>query len=133
MNLTASLALLVAAVVLLYFGRGRDGDSLPIFRIWMMDEPDWQSRLSPIEEIRDLKITFLSTAFADNGFRVSVEPRSSAWSLFRAPVGFVERYTLLRVLQTIFQRRKLVFKSKNLWVRSTYYLHGGPTRSRSFM
>jgi hypothetical protein len=27
MNLTASLALLVAAVVLLYFGRGRDGDS----------------------------------------------------------------------------------------------------------
>jgi hypothetical protein len=53
--------------------------------------------------------------------------------LFRAPLGFVERYTLLRVLQTIFQRQKLVFKSKNLWVRSTYYLDGGPTKSRSFM
>jgi hypothetical protein len=38
MNLTASLALLVAAVVLLYFGRGRDGDSLPIFRIWIVSQ-----------------------------------------------------------------------------------------------
>jgi hypothetical protein len=38
MNLTASLALLVAAVVLLYFGRGRDEDSLPIFRIWIVGQ-----------------------------------------------------------------------------------------------
>jgi hypothetical protein len=32
MNLTASVALLVAAIALLYFGRGRDGDALPIFQ-----------------------------------------------------------------------------------------------------
>jgi hypothetical protein len=34
MNPTASLALLVTAVALLYFGRGRDGDALPILRNW---------------------------------------------------------------------------------------------------
>jgi lipid-A-disaccharide synthase-like uncharacterized protein len=32
MNLIGSLALLGVAVVLLYFGRGRDGDALPIFQ-----------------------------------------------------------------------------------------------------
>jgi len=32
MNLTASLALLVASVGLLFFGRGRDGDALPFLQ-----------------------------------------------------------------------------------------------------
>jgi hypothetical protein len=31
-----SLALLGVAVVLLYFGRGRDGDALPIFQNWIV-------------------------------------------------------------------------------------------------
>jgi hypothetical protein len=30
------LALLVTAVALLYFGRGRDGDALPILRNWTL-------------------------------------------------------------------------------------------------
>jgi len=36
MNLIGSLALLGVAVVLLYFGRGRDGDALPIFQNWIV-------------------------------------------------------------------------------------------------
>jgi uncharacterized membrane protein SpoIIM required for sporulation len=32
MNLTASLALLAASVGLLFFGRGRDGDTLPFLQ-----------------------------------------------------------------------------------------------------
>ena len=36
MNLTASLALVVASIALLYFGRGRDGDALPILRNWTL-------------------------------------------------------------------------------------------------
>ena len=36
MNLTVSLALLAVSLVLLFFGRGRGGDALPIFRNWIM-------------------------------------------------------------------------------------------------
>jgi hypothetical protein len=32
MNLPASLAVLTFSLVLLFFGRGRDGDALPIFQ-----------------------------------------------------------------------------------------------------
>jgi len=35
-NLTASLALVVASIALLYLGRGRDGDAIPILRNWML-------------------------------------------------------------------------------------------------
>jgi hypothetical protein len=38
MGFTASLALLVGSVALLYFGRGRDGDCLPIFRQWIVGQ-----------------------------------------------------------------------------------------------
>lgn len=36
MNLTASLALVVASIALLYLGRGRDGDAIPILRNWTL-------------------------------------------------------------------------------------------------
>jgi hypothetical protein len=36
MNLTVSLALLAASLVLLFFGRGRGGEPLPILRNWIM-------------------------------------------------------------------------------------------------
>jgi len=36
MNLTVSLAVLAVFVVLLFFGRGRGGDALPIFRNWVV-------------------------------------------------------------------------------------------------
>jgi hypothetical protein len=35
-NLTASLALVVASIALLYLGRGRDGDAIPILRNWTL-------------------------------------------------------------------------------------------------
>ena len=37
MNLIGSLSLVAASVALLYFGRGRGGDSLPILRNWIVD------------------------------------------------------------------------------------------------
>lgn len=36
MGLAGSLALLAASVALLYFGRGRDGDALPILQNWIV-------------------------------------------------------------------------------------------------
>ena len=36
MNLTVSLAVLAASIVLLFFGRGRGGDALPMFRNWVV-------------------------------------------------------------------------------------------------
>jgi hypothetical protein len=35
-GLAGSLALLAASVALLYFGRGRDGDALPILQNWIV-------------------------------------------------------------------------------------------------
>ena len=36
MNLTASLAVLGVSLALLFFGRGRGGDALPMFRNWIV-------------------------------------------------------------------------------------------------
>ena len=36
MNLTVSVALLAASFVVLFLGRGRGGDALPIFRNWVV-------------------------------------------------------------------------------------------------
>jgi hypothetical protein len=40
MNLAASLAVLAASVALLFFGRGRNGDALPILRkfLWVVGQ-----------------------------------------------------------------------------------------------
>jgi hypothetical protein len=36
MNLPVSLAVLVISLALLFFGRGRNGEALPIFRNWIV-------------------------------------------------------------------------------------------------
>jgi hypothetical protein len=36
MSLPASLAVLAVSMALLFFGRGRNGDALPIFRNWIL-------------------------------------------------------------------------------------------------